>query len=1327
MAVLAGVAVAVPNDMMSAIPMHFEPNLGQTDARVRFSARGAGMSVYLTEAETVFARKSSEPVRMKLRGGRAAKFEPLERLPGVSNYYRGNDPKKWREGVPHYARVRAKSVYDGVDLVYYGNGRRLEYDFIVAPHTDPSKIELVYEGTESMRVDKDGALVLVTASGELRQRKPLVYQEAEGKRVEVAASYRIEGQAVRFELARYDAEKPLVIDPILEYGTYLGGDADESATAVFSDSTGVWVAGSTRSLNFPLMNPADSARSDYEGFVTKLNATGTALVFSTFLGGASLDLIAGMSVDGAGNAFVAGQTDSQDFPIAAAYQATYGGGGDAFAARLSPSGALAFSTFLGGALLDYCRQIVVTSTGVTLGCTSLSPNFLGDTIQGPSRPVLARLSLNGANLIFSKTLVGAAFFEALAADGSGAVYIAGYAGANGSLPVTQGAFQPANAGAEDAFVAKLNPAGDQWVYVTYLGGGGRDYGMAIAADAAGQAWVTGITNSSNFPIRHAYQSALAPGAYCCASDAFLTVLNVTGTALVFSTYFGGSGGDVGTKLALLPNGGVVIGGTTGSPDFPIVAGWRSETGNTVSETFFAKFTSSGALAYCSYLEPGISPSLQALAPGPAGSVYVAGGISPGGNASSLVTPGAYDKESSGVEAFVARFADGPPPVHVTVTSNPVGRQVIVDGRTVSTPAAFSWQPGTPHSLNASAAQIEGQTYFAFSNWAHGGASIQFITAPAAATTYTVNYSGTPCAYSFTPSTFIVGSNGISAPAQLTTQSLCKWTPQSSAAWLAPESASFERAGSSTLNFTAAVNSGGPRSATITAGNATLTVSQSGSQAGFPAPAMTAPLSGQTIQTKGVNLVWGPVAGASGYEIRILESSCCSTIGGTLAYLGRQVGVNATSTTIDMPDGSFTAYVRACGTGGFGDANCGSYGLLPFTVNLLAPVQSPVILTPVPGQTLRSSTNPISWQALPGATSYEVTLVNLVTGQTELSINTATLSTVFTMKSSAQYRLTLRGCQFKCGPSSSVDFSVQLPALSQSPPTGLTAQIANGNTLNLSWNAVTGADLYRIQVVQSGAGPGGGALTVAARQVSATNVSMPVPAGAATVVLNACNGDGCGPASTIAINPAGPNPSAPVVASPMPVVVADGPNITISWSRIPGDNGSNTDYRLYVGDLSRDGPALDVMTKNNFYGAFLRAEGRRYDALVFATQNGTTVTGPASGFMVAGVSAAASLITSPTHNSTFRQGPFRLAWAPIPDAVRYQYYVAREGRQSPDLTGMTPGLFVDTSLSVNANTTYNAIVRACPSINSSQCSPDSDAGWGPWSNAVTGTTRFTVVP
>ncbi len=1286
--------------MVSAIPLHFEPNEGQTDARVRFTARSGGMSIFLTPEETVIGRQSGPPVRMKLRGAKPARFEPLEKLSGVSNYYRGNDPKKWREAVPHYARVRGRQVYDGIDIVYYGNARRLEYDFIVAPHADPSRIELAYEGTVPMRIDSDGSLVLATASGELRQRKPVVYQEAGGKRIEVAAAYRIHGQSVGFELARYDAEKPVVIDPVLEYGTFLGGNFTDEANAMSADATGIWLAGRTGSPDFPRVSPADSAVEFYEGFVTKLNAAGTALVFSTYLGGSGDESIEALATDASGNVFVTGGTGSFDFPVANAFQALPSGSRDAIVARLSPTGALAFSTYLGGAAYDQCSAIALAANGFTLACYTDSPNFLGNT--GPTRPLLVRMPLNGAIVTFTKGISSASEIRALATDTAGALYVAG-------------------SGGGDAFVAKLNTAGDQWVYNTPLGGSGGDQALALAVDPAGQAYVAGVTGSTDFPTRNAYKSTYGSPQSCCGTDAFLSVLNPAGSALVFSTYFGGGGQDTATHLALLPGGDVVIGGT-GEGDLPMAAAWISDP---IDGPYFAKFTAAGALVYSSRFGVKGTTVLRAMAPGVAGAVYLAGSLRTFFDQPSdlVVTPGAYDTNTFGTDAFVARFIDGPPPVQITVTSNPVGRRVTVDGRTFTTPAVFSWQPGTPHSLDPNSPQVDGQpqTLYSFASWAHGGAATQSFAAPASATTYTANFTSAPCAHSFTPSVVNAGFQGGSLSAALSTTSPCTWLPQSSAQWLTVSTSGLQT-GPASVSFTTGANPGAPRSATITAGTAILTVNQAGGQAILAAPAITSPLFGQTVQLKGLQLAWNAVPGAAGYEVRIFET------GGPLVYMGQQTGAGSTSTVVDMADGTFSVYVRACTSSGFGDANCGAYAAVPFTVNMLAPNQSPVILSPSRDQTLRTSTNLISWEPVPGATSYEVTLFNQQTGRMELQINTPTLGTVFTMRSSP-YGLTVRGCQAKCSPYqySSIFFRVELPSLSQTPPTGLTAQITNGNNLDLSWNPVTGADLYRVQVVQAGSGPGGGALTVAAKQVSTTGATLTVPAGAATVVLNACNGDGCGPQSTIAINPGGPNPSAPIVATPIPVVVADGPVVTIRWSRIAGDNVSNTDYRLYVGDLSRDGPALDVITKNNFYGAYLRAEGRRYDALVFATQNRSTVTGPASGFMVGGTSAPAPLITSPTHNSTFKQGTFRLAWSPIPGAVRYQYFVARPGQATPVLTGITPGLFVDTSLAVTANTLHQAIVRACPSNNSNQCGPDSDAGWGPWSNTVTGTTSFTLAP
>jgi hypothetical protein len=336
--------------------------------------------------------------------------------------------------------------------------------------------------------------------------------------------------------------------------------------------------------------------------------------------------------------------------------------------------------------------------------------------------------------------------------------------------------------------------------------------------------------------------------------------------------------------------------------------------------------------------------------------------------------------------------------------------------------------------------------------------------------------------------------------------------------------------------------------------------------------------------------------------------------------------------------------------------------------------------------------------------------------------------VFSLKSSTNYELRVRACQAGCGPwSGAVTFSVTLPPVPTQAPTITSAVVTSGN-LTVDWTAVAGADLYQVQVVQPGAGPGGGALTVAARQVSETTATFPVPVGSGQVVVAACTGDGCGPESpSVGINPTGSNPALPNLGTPMVGTVVSGPTVLFTWSRVPGDTGTNTTYRLYVRDFSRQDTALDVQTTSNFYGAQLKAEGTRYDAVVVVNPDGTGAgpTGPAAGFNLGGTSATAPTMVSPRHNSTVTQGNITLGWSPVPGATLYQYYVA-SGTSA--VTGVTPGLFVQVPLTgTGGGTPYNGIVRACPA--GATCVAGSDAGWGPWSNAPggPGVTSFTVVP
>jgi hypothetical protein len=318
----------------------------------------------------------------------------------------------------------------------------------------------------------------------------------------------------------------------------------------------------------------------------------------------------------------------------------------------------------------------------------------------------------------------------------------------------------------------------------------------------------------------------------------------------------------------------------------------------------------------------------------------------------------------------------------------------------------------------------------------------------------------------------------------------------------------------------------------------------------------------------------------------------------------------------------------------------------------------------------------------------------------------------------------------------VNFAVSLGGAPSGVPV-ITSATVSGNEVDVVWTSVTGADLYQIQVIQAGAGPGGGALTVAARQVSTTSVKLPIPVGTSSILVAACNGDGCGANSAPAsVTHSAGNSSVPNLGTPMSGTVVSGPTVLFTWNRVPADTGSNTTYRLFVQDLSRQATALDVRTTNNYYGAYFKAEGARYDAQVVANPACTAVTptcsaaqatGPAAGFNVSGTSATAPTMVQPAHQSAVGEGNVQLGWSPVPGATLYEYFVAVQGEGGATVRGVTPGLFVQVPLTARNGqpTVYSGIVRACPA--GATCASGSDAGWGPWSvNAGPGVTNFTVV-
>ncbi len=662
------------------LPLGFEPNQGQSDPAVKFLARGNGYTLLLTSTEAVLQLRHSTVLRMKLAGANPApRVEGLDPLPGKCNYFIGNDRRKWRTNVPHYGKVRYEKIYPGVDLVYYSNRQQLEYDFIVAPGADPKVIALAFQGADRLEIDIQGDLVLHTAGGQIRLHKPFIYQEVNGVRREISGGYALKDQShVGFQLGAYDATRPLVIDPVLVYSTYLGGNASEEMSGIAVDSSGnAYVMGTTNSGNFPTTSGAlqtSPGGGESDVFVAKLNATGTALLYATYLGGRASDTnqLGGIAVDSSGNAYVTGETSSTDFPTTpGAFQTTYNGGlHDVFVAKLNATGsALSYSTYLGtsegergfGIAVDSAGQAYVTGTTFAESFPT-TPGALQRVIGGANDAFIAKLNAAGSALVYSTFLGGSAIEEAsgIAVDATGSAYVTGGTDST-NFPTTPGAFQRVKGAgsSEDAFVARLNPQGGALLYSTYLGGNGPEGGFNIAADTAGNAYVTGITFSPNFPT--------TPGAFKTTpageGDAFVTKLNAQGAAPVYSTFLGGSDGDHGVAIAVDAEGNAYVTGITNSTDFPTRDPLQPAIGGR-DDAFVTKLNVAGsALVYSTYLGGRDSDGGNGVAVDATGNAYVTGRT---GSSNFPIRPGALQPALGGgvcqgipcADAFISKIGGG---------------------------------------------------------------------------------------------------------------------------------------------------------------------------------------------------------------------------------------------------------------------------------------------------------------------------------------------------------------------------------------------------------------------------------------------------------------------------------------------------------------------------------------------------------------------------------------------------------------------------------------------------------------------------------------------
>ncbi len=545
--------------------------------RTQFVSRAPDSTVVLRGGEATLAIGEAS-VRMQLVGAAvSARAEASQELGGVGNYLIGNDSTKWRTNVKSFGKVRFHEVYRGVDLVYYGVGQTLEYDFVVAPGASADGIRLHFDGVDRVTLGDEGGLRLQVGAREIQMDPPHLYQDAAAGRRTIAGRYVLDGSRdVRFEVGAYDHDRSLTIDPIITYSTYFGGRGSDVSEAVAVDDRGfIYLTGKTGSVNvntFPLVHAlkTDFGFAIQLAFITKLTPDGSTVVYSTYFGGTLSDEGHAIAVDHYGHVYVAGTTSSHDFPMVNAVQDTCGGSMDAFVAKLNPSGsALEYSTCIGGQDND-------------------EEGF------------------------------------GLALDEDGNAYVTGYTRSQ-DFP-TRKALQPVNGGADmDAFLSVIRPDGRDFVYSTFLGGTDQDEAHGVAVDARHNVYLTGRTRSTDFPVVNAFQPTLhgAPGNFAGISDAFVTKIDRTGQRILYSTYLGGTvgladdslppgasrGGDeIGLAIAVDDHGNAIVTGRTNSTDFPTLNAAQSHLAGPqeprhedfTTDAFVARFDAAGVPSYLTY-------------------------------------------------------------------------------------------------------------------------------------------------------------------------------------------------------------------------------------------------------------------------------------------------------------------------------------------------------------------------------------------------------------------------------------------------------------------------------------------------------------------------------------------------------------------------------------------------------------------------------------------------------------------------------------------------------------------------------------------------------
>jgi hypothetical protein len=699
----------------SQLPLTFERNQGQADSQVKFVARGRGYSAFLTSEGIVLSlRPTGVPIpAARTQGAKAGPAKSMNTIlqfallgavqhpevvgedlqPGVVNYFIGRDPAKWRRNISTYAQVRYRNVYPGIDLVYYGNHRQLEYDFAISPGADPSQIQFQIRGANQIRLDGEGDLVLGTAIGTLRFQTPVVYQELGGVRVPVKGSYVLRDSShVAFRLASYDSSKALVIDPVLVYSTYLGGSGNDQPAGIAVDSTGsVYVAGTTDSADFPLAALGSLPTSTPHVFVAKLDPSGSSLVYADYIGGNSQDFGYALVLDSNKEVYVTGSTASSDFPVVNPYQGSYPGSFDLFLTKISADGSsLLYSTYLGGSGSEVPAGIAIDGLGsvVVAGNTTSTSFPTANAYQASASPnqgglygnygFVTKFSPDGSSLVYSTYLGGStnvpyncggtpcwgspySAINGVAIDGSGSAYVTGDTNTY-NFPTTPGAYQGTNSTQQNAnigFVSKFDGSGNlDYSTFFYEASGSFTDLNAIAVDSSGSAYVTGVALSDGtFPVTST--TICDPGVYGFGCDfAFVTKFDAAGSSMVYSTFLGPNNDAKPQAIALDANNDAYILASTVSNSFTTFNGIEPYTNE--SDLLLVEIDPlASTQLFATYLGASGNEFPVGIALDASDNLYIAGGTD---SPDLPITPGAFQNiPGSGPDAFIFKIGPGSEP------------------------------------------------------------------------------------------------------------------------------------------------------------------------------------------------------------------------------------------------------------------------------------------------------------------------------------------------------------------------------------------------------------------------------------------------------------------------------------------------------------------------------------------------------------------------------------------------------------------------------------------------------------------------------------------